>query len=193
MNIVTVLFMGCLFVTVVALVFCIRYTIMQCCPSFCLKITRKIERKLFWNSLLRACLETYYSTSVFFFFAMGSTQANDQEGRIELLTWLAMGTFLITFPFVTFRILFNRWGTIHKAEVRERFDSLYQNVEVYKGPIAFAFSLYFCLRRLAFAYVIGQVHTTIVYQIFLMDIVSTLMLCYFITIQPMVDHINNAI
>ena len=62
-----------------------------------------------------------------------------------------------------------------------------------KGPIAFSFTLYFCVRRLAFAFVIGQVHWTIVYQTFVLDLVSTLMLCYFVSMQPMVDRINNAI
>jgi len=90
-------------------------------------------------------------------------------------------------------VLFSRWGKLQKVENRQRFDSLYQNVEVHKGPIAFAFSLYFCLRRLAFAFVIAQVHRTIVYQIFLLDLVSTLMLAYFIAIQPMADRLNNAI
>ena len=60
-------------------------------------------------------------------------------------------------------------------------------MEVLKGPIAFAFTLYFCARRLAFAFVIGQVHWSIVYQIFVLDLVSTLMLCYFVTTRPMVD------
>ena len=78
-------------------------------------------------------------------------------------------------------------------EVKERFDSLYQNVELLKGPIAFSFTLFFCARRLAFALVIGQVHWTIVYQIFVLDLVSTLMLCYFVAIMPMMDGINNAI
>ena len=77
--------------------------------------------------------------------------------------------------------------------MRERFDSLYQNVDVDKGPIAFAFSVYFCLRRLAFAFVVGQVRRTIVFQIYLVDIASTLMLSYFIVILPMNGRINNMI
>ena len=77
--------------------------------------------------------------------------------------------------------------------MRERFDSLFQNVDVYKGPIAFAFSVYFCLRRLAIAFVIGQVRRTIVFQIYLLDIASTLMLSYFIVILPMNGRINNMI
>ena len=94
---------------------------------------------------------------------MGSIDTNNNEGRIEYLTWLVTGCFLFVFPYVIFRTLFTRWKTIHKREVRERYDSLYQSVDVYKGPIAFSFSFYFCLRRLAFAFVIGQVYRTIVF------------------------------
>ena len=36
-------------------------------------------------------------------------------------------------------------------------------------------------------------HWTIVYQIFVFDLVSTLLLCYFLTVRPMKDRINNAI
>ena len=94
---------------------------------------------------------------------------------------------------MAFRLLFHRKEKLFTQEIRDRFDSLYQNVDVYKGPIAISFSLYFCIRRLAFACVIGQVHWTIVYQILVLDIVSTLLLCYFVAARPMVDGINNVI
>ena len=139
-------------------------------------IMRKIERKLFWNSLLRALLETYYSTAIVFFFTMGGIRAIGQSGRMEFMTWAITGTFLFCFPFVAFRLLFHRKEKLFTQEIRDRFDSLYQNVDVYKGPIAISFSLYFCIRRLAFACVIGQVHWTIVYQILVLDVVSTLLL-----------------
>ena len=70
---------------------------------------------------------------------------------------------------------------------------MYQNVDVYKGPSAFAFSLYFCTRRLVYAFVICQVQITIVYQIFLLDFCSLMMLIYFISLLPMEDKLNNAI
>ena len=76
---------------------------------------------------------------------------------------MATGAFLFGFPIFTFKVLHRKQETLSKAETKARFDSLYQNVEVLKGPIAFAFTLYFCARRLAFAYVIGQVHWSIVY------------------------------
>ena len=47
--------------------------------------------------------------------------------------------------------------------MRMSFDSLYQNIDVLKGPIAFSFTLFFCLRRLMFAYTIEMVQQTIVY------------------------------
>ena len=193
MNVLTVLLALTVFILAIAFIFLCKYTILpRCCGCF-KNLMVKLERKLFWNSLLRAFLEMYLSTSIFFFHAMGNIDTNENEGRIEYLTWLATGCFLFAFPYVTFRILFTRWTTIHKSEVRERYDSLYQNVDVFKGPIAFSFSFYFCLRRLAFAFVIGQVYRTIVFQIYLADLTSTLMLMYFICFLPMEDRINNAI
>ena len=49
------------------------------------------------------------------------------------------------------------------------------------------------MRRLIFAFNIENVQETIVYQVFIADTLSTLLLAYYITIRPMVDGINNFI
>ena len=109
------------------------------------------------------------------------------------MTWFVQAVFLLSFPFLTFRFLHSNQSRLDQQEVRDRFDSLYQNVDVNKGPAAFSFTLYFCLRRLLFAYVIGNILQTIVLQILLFDLVSTCMLCYFMTARPMMDKVNNLI
>ena len=37
------------------------------CPSVLQSIVQRIERKIFWNALLRACLESYLSICINFF------------------------------------------------------------------------------------------------------------------------------
>ena len=53
--------------------------------------------------------------------------------------------------------------------------------------------LLFCLRRLFFAYAVCMVSSTIVFQVAIIDFLSTFLLGYFISVQPMVDSLNNFI
>ena len=175
------------------LLFCCKCTIARFCPSCYKTVLTLIERKIFWNSVLRAGLETYFTTSIFFWYSYNQLTSTGLEGRISTSVWFAIGAYLFGFPILTFQLLFRNWRTIWKPDMRARYDSLYQNVEVYKGPGAFAFTLYFCMRRLIFAFVITRVLDTIVYQILLLDLGSTLMLAYFVSALPMADKLNNAI
>ena len=109
MNLMVVLLMLSLFIFVVLLVLFCRYAILsKKCPSCFTTVLKKIQSKLFWNSLLRALLETYFATGIFFLFTMNSMSAQGQGGRVELLTWLATGGFLLVFPYFTFKLLFKR-------------------------------------------------------------------------------------
>lgn len=125
MNIITVLLLLFLLFVVFSIVLCCKYTIMPRCPGCFSTILAKIERKLFWNSVLRAFLETYYSVSIFFFFSMSSISTQSQDAKSEFMTWLATGLFLFGFPIFTFRLLFNKQDQLATSETRERFDSLY--------------------------------------------------------------------
>ena len=51
----------------------------------------------------------------------------------------------------------------------------------------------FILRRFCFAYVIGQVTSDIVTQVMCIDTMSMMLLCYYISVKPMKDGINNFI
>ena len=112
MNVLTLLLVFIFFVAVILLVVCCKYVVLPVCPGCCKTIISKVERKLFWNSVLRACLEMYLATGILFFNSMGNMETNDDEGRIKYLSWLAMGAFLFGLPFITFRVLFKRWGIL---------------------------------------------------------------------------------
>ena len=69
---------------------------------------------------------------------------------------------------------------------------MYLNVD-YFNEHALAFTPLFLMRRLLFAAVIAYLDVNIVLQVLLADILSTLLLVFYITIKPMYDKINNAI
>ena len=73
-----------------------------------------------------------------------------------------------------------------------KYDSLYQNLDYYKAR-ALPHTFYFLGRRLAFAAVIAFCSSSIVLQVALADILSTLLLAFFICVAPMYDMANNGI
>ena len=67
-NILTIVIAISLFIFVLILLYCCKFVIMPICPGCCKTMIKKIERKLFWNSLLRACLEMYLGMGILFFY-----------------------------------------------------------------------------------------------------------------------------
>ena len=51
----------------------------------------------------------------------------------------------------------------------------------------------FLIRRLIFAYIIGQIMQGITIQIFMIYFLSCFLLGYYVSVMPMVDRVNNFI
>lgn len=130
MNVLQVLLGIVLVLIVISLVLCCKFVILPMCPSCFRTLLQKIERKLFWNTFLRAFLETYFAVAITFWLSMNSIDAYSIEGKIELITWLLMGAFCFGFPICSFRFLNNRYDQLNTQENRNRYDALYQNVDV---------------------------------------------------------------
>ena len=162
------------------------------CPSFFKAMVTKLLRKLMWNSVLRAILESYLATCIFVFVAASKFEAYTEEGRIEIVSTLATGIFYFAFPFKAWNFMFRNTREIRQPAMRMSYDSLYQNVETLKGPVALSMILLFCLRRLVFAYT-TTMHGTIVFQVMINDFFSLGYLAYLLSVRPMVDSINNFI
>ena len=56
---------------------------------------------------------------------------------------------------------------------------------------ALAFTFVFLMRRLAFAYTICHIDRNITIQVFILDCMSTCVLCYYLSVRPMENAINN--
>ena len=52
--------------------------------------------------MLRAFLETFFATAIFFFHSMGNMKSEGIEGRMEFVTWLITGAVLLSVPVLTF-------------------------------------------------------------------------------------------
>ena len=76
--------------------------------------------------------------------------------------------------------------------MKAKYDSVYQNVDYYKKS-ALAYTSYFLARRFTFAAIIVLCGASIVLQVFIADIMSTLLLIFFLSVRPMNDSVNNAV
>ena len=100
--------------------------------------------------------------------------------------------FCVGFPIWSARFLFLNREKVPRPEFKAKYDTLYQNIN-YHHSKALLFTTYFLVRRFFFAGAIIFLGPYIVIQVAIIDVISTLLLAYFICIQPMVDRVNNII
>ena len=163
MNILLVILAITVLATAILLCLGCKYLVLSRCPRCFHTLVDKLLRKLMWNSFLRAILESYLTTAIFVFISARGFDAYTLEGRMEILTTTIIGVFIVGFPFKAWNFMFRNMNELTTPNYRLSYDSLYQNVDTLKGPIALSFTLLFCLRRLAFAYSVSYVQQTIVF------------------------------
>ena len=108
------------------------------------------------------------------------------EGQVDF--GLALVTIPASIGFIIFvyKFLHRKKDVLREPTFKAKYDSLYQNLEYYKET-ALANTSFFLSRRLLFAAVIVFCGSSLVLQVVLADVLSTLLLIYFITQRPMVD------
>ena len=67
MNILMIVLLLFLLVVIIVLVLLCKHYVIPRCPNCFKTLIDKIYRKLFWNSVLRACLESYLTSCIFVF------------------------------------------------------------------------------------------------------------------------------
>ena len=187
----TIVALLALFLFTVLIILCKRTIVPRCCKPI-QTLFQVIERKLLFNSVLRAILEVYLATCITMFHGFKSARTYTELEKISYLFGLATAIFCFYFPFWTFNLLRKNADRLSDPHFSGRFNSLYQNLDVEKYE-AHPFTLVFCLRRLLFAYAITSLDRTLVFQVFFIDGTSTFILCYYITCKPMKNTVNNAI
>ena len=157
---VAVIFFGSL----IALVILCRMIIVKRCPQSVVRVLISVERKLIFNSVLRAMLESYLQMAILMLYGWRNRRVTpDTQSRIDFLILLALTIYITAFPFLQFRFLNSRRERVQNDQaLAQSYGSLYQNIEVSKYT-ALAFTLAFLLRRLAFAYTICHIDRTITF------------------------------
>lgn len=136
--------------------------------------------KLMFNSILRALLQTYLQTCISAWFSLQSTNFATSEAKVDFGLALITIAFAIGFIVFSYKFLHKKSKNLREPSFKAKYDSLYQNLEYYKKS-ALSNTSFFLLRRLLFAALIVFCGTSLVLQVLLADILSTLLLIYFIT------------
>ena len=130
------------------------------------------------------CISMWYSLKAAGF----ETSTEIVDFIFALLTLI----FAISFPIFAYLLLVKKEDQLPTPTFRAKYDSLYQNLDVYK-KLAFSNISYFLLRRLLFAFVIVMCQSSIVLQVGMADFMSTALLGYYLSVRPMTDSLNNFI
>lgn len=134
----------------------------RCCPCGS-KLLNFIRDKLMFNSILRAFMQKFLSTSLAVWVSLRSTDVKKPGGEADLIIAIVLVLAMITTIVFTrgFLLKNNRREQLRRPAFKRRFDSLYQNVDYYNLR-ALAYPSLFMIRRLVFAFTIVFFDSSIV-------------------------------
>ena len=173
------------------LIFCRKKVYPKCCKCF-KKLVIVVQAKLMFNSILRALIQTYLANSLAVLVSFKSTNFNSSMGITDFVAACLLIIVLLAYPIWIYKFVLKRKLELSEPEMRKKFDSVYQNVDVEKTK-ALSHTSFFLWRRILFAVVIVYGYSSIVLQVFIADILSTLLLAFYLAVRPMVDDLNNLV
>lgn len=172
------------------LVICKRVCLPRCC-SPCQKLYFVIEGKLMFNSLLRACLQTFLVTMIALFATIRAINLDTSQGRIDFGLLILIGLYSIAFVVFSWKFLRAKKERLGDPAFRRHYESLYTNVD-YLNPSALSFTCAYLIRRMLYAAVInfGDL-CPISVQLLLAQILSTCLLVFYLRVKPMYQFTGN--
>jgi hypothetical protein len=118
--------------------------------KFIQKIYEAIEKKIFYNSLLRYGIQSYFKMAILGLTSSLSFSIEDQSHQINSLVTGFILLFLLTFPIFTFNFLKDNKSKLTTPEYTLRFNSLYLGLETDRSYTLLNTTL-FLVRRFALA------------------------------------------
>ena len=180
-NVLFILVILTFIASLIGLVILCRKVLLNRCCTPVISLLRKLERKLMFNAVIRAILESYLSVCIQMLYGWRNTRI--EPGllpRIDFLLLLALTVHCVVFPIWQLNFLRrNRTRVQHDSNFAERFDSLYLNINT-RSYESLSFTFVFLGRRLAFAYTICHLDSTLPIQILIVDGLSTSLLSFYV-------------
>ena len=145
-----------------------------------------------FNSILRALMQTYLLNSIAMWRSFKETNFDSSEKIVDFILAILFLAAYIAFPICTYKFLKKNNEKLPDPKFKVKYDSIYQNVDYHKER-ALPSTTLFLGRRIIFAFVIIFCGVSIVLQVFLADILCTLLLAYYFTVMPLISGLANAV
>ena len=111
-------------------------------------------------------------------------------GTIDLILAILILSYCLGLTIFAYRLLKKKFAKLPEATFRSKFGSLYLNVNTHDRK-AVHFTFFFLLRRMLFVGAITLFNFSIVFQVMSLDILSTCLLAFYVSVMPMQGVMNN--
>ena len=142
--------------------------------------------------ILRMCMQTFLVLTIQMWQSLRETSTSEVQGRVDLCIAIFILAYSIASIIFPFSFLNRNFERLPNPQFRAKYDSLYQKIDHYDRRALKNTSL-FAGRRLLFAFIIVFCKGSIVLQVFLADILSTILLCFYLSVFPMDGVMNNGV
>ena len=174
-------------------ILCSKYVVPKCCCKGFGKVLAFIRDKLMFNSVFRALLQSYLLTSISVAATLRNPSFENSLGTTDFFLSLSLLFLCLILPQITHRLLHKNKDKLPTKEFKAKYESVYQNVDYY-NPKALHNTTLFLGRRLIFAFfVIVWLDFSIVFQVLVADVLSTVLLAYYLQVFPMINRLNNMV
>ena len=116
---------------ILLLYICRKSVIPRCCKP-CQKGYYMLEAKLFFNSILRAALQTFFGVAISTCFAYTALDDSNSEFKTQISLTVFMTLYILSAPVLSYLWLCKSSDKIDKPLFRQRFDSIYAGVDYFK-------------------------------------------------------------
>ncbi len=157
------------------------------------KIVTVLSRKLFFNSIFRAILESYLKFSISTWISIKKldfSTIDTKEEKINVLMTFIFLTIILAFPPFTYVILHKFKHKLEEEDFKGRFESLYLNVNTKVEKSILMITL-FVFRRLLYAAGIVFLAGSTVAQVFMQFFCCLMMTIFFIVVKPLNEPFLN--
>ena len=116
---------------ILLLYICRKLVIPRCCKP-CQKVYYILEAKLFFNSILRAALQTFFGVAISTCFAYTVIDDSNTDFKTQISLTVLMTLYILSAPFLSYLWLRKSKDKLEEPLFRQRFDSIYAGVDYFK-------------------------------------------------------------
>lgn len=109
----------------IALVLFCRNKVVPRCWSPIQKLVALLEAKIMFNSVIRACLQTFLATSIVLFYTVRQLNFSSPEGISDIFLVVLVTVYIFGFTFGSLKFIRKHSDDLRTPSFKQRFDSFY--------------------------------------------------------------------